>query len=186
MTTQLITVDTSVVAKLGTIDALNKHITSVLARHEDTKDITLEYSDTESNSLSQVMRRNWEKRPDMQGDKNKTKRTNEMRALKAVFIAEGINDLIEAWFHYNGYQRRFTGTSKVTAKGTGGIGGMQFVPPASQGDKVGTQAKELESSVKTGRVEAALKALLGDKAGRIVELKNGDVTVEDLMESIKE
>lgn len=188
MSVELIKIDATPVAKIIGIEALNDHLNSVLKRHDGTKAITLEYSETEANSLSQLMKRNWKTRGvDDDSAKSKALRTNEMRALRAVFIAEDLNRLIEAWFHYNGYQPRFEGTSKVSAKGTsGGIGTMKFVPPNSQGDKVGVEARELASSVKAGRTVEALKALLGDKAHRIVDLQNGDITVDQLVSEVKE
>jgi hypothetical protein len=118
-------------------------------------------------------------------DAHKAMRTNEMRSLKAVFIAEGINELIQAWFKYANYQPRFTGTSKVGAKGnTGGVGTIQFVPPTSQGDKVGKEAAELADAVKAGRATTALQRLYGEQ--KVREFQAGEITIEQLLEEKSE
>lgn len=167
----------SLVDTLTGEDKLSAYINEVLKRHAGTKLITFSFKEGESNTLSNVMKRNWTARNWMD-EGHKKHRTAEMAALKAVFIAENINDLIEAFYAKNNYQRRWNGADKS------GIGTMKFYPEGKQEDKVGKAASELADAVKNGRTTEMLKRLMGDQAHRIVDLQNGDVTVEQLEELV--
>jgi hypothetical protein len=167
----------NLVATLDSIDALSEHINKVLKRHAGTRLIKFSFVEGESNTLSNVMKRDWKARH-WDDEAHKKARTAEMAALKAVFIAENLNDLIEAFYAKFNYQRRWTGADKS------GIGTIKFYPEAKQTDKVGTAAQELADAVKAGRTSEALKRLLGDQAHRVVDLQNGDIEVEQLVELV--
>lgn len=159
MTNSLITIDTQVT----TMDLLNEHIAGTIARYSDTKHMTLVYSEPKEDdkgfaipmTLSQVVKRDQDARGmSNEGAKAKAARKVEFDAVKAIFINEGINDMIEALLRYLGYQNRFTGYSKS------GVATFQLLPPWKQNDGVGKKAKALAVETRTVALERREEILL--------------------------
>jgi hypothetical protein len=157
------------------VDRIGEYINKVLSAHDSTKHVELDWKAPEGKStdepmtLNQLVKRSQDKRKlgmvNGQVDKDGAKlRRTEFNAVRAVFILEGLNDLIEAGLRKVGYQPRFQGAGK-DGKAT-----MHFVPPAKQDDVVGKTAKELSESLGAVRMKKALIALYGaEKAERIAQ-----------------
>jgi hypothetical protein len=142
MNTEIIKFDTQVT----TMDLLNAHIAKTLARYTDTKHMNLVYSEPKENdkgfvvpmTLSQVVKRDQDARGmSNEGGPAKKARKVEFDSVRAIFINEKLNDMVEALLRYLGYQNRFTGYTK------GGVATFQMLPPWKQNDAVGKKADSL-------------------------------------------
>jgi hypothetical protein len=157
------------------VEKIGKYINRVLAAHESTKNVVLDWAPpsekgTEPMTLNQLVKRSQDKRRvgmDANGtiskEGAKTRRT-EFNSVRAVFILEGLNDLIEAGLRKLGYQPRFQGAGK-DGKAT-----MHYIAPHKQDDVVGKRATELAATLGASRMKKALIALYGEeKAERIAQ-----------------
>jgi hypothetical protein len=163
MTNQIISIATEVTS----MDLLNAHIAKTLARYNDTKHMNLVYSEPKEDdkgfvvpmTLSQLVKRDQDARGlSNEGAPAKKVRKTEFDAVKAIFINEGINDLIEALLRYLGYQNRFAGYSKS------GVATFQMLPKWKQNDVVGKKSTALAIETKTIALERREEVLLAREA----------------------
>lgn len=149
MTTDLITVDYSAVQNFETIDALYAHINSALAKYPDLSKLTFKWE--KGKSLSKMV----SEAQDAAGIEKKA-RTEQFRRIRAIFVNEGINDLIEAVYRKLGAKAQFAGVTKT------GIGNFKFVPQTlwnGKTDAVLKQAATMASETKSAKTVESVKAL---------------------------
>jgi hypothetical protein len=183
MTNNIIKFDgTGALANIQQVDDLNTYINDVLARYDATKGVKLNWqpftedaAKREAQSLTKLVSASQDARGLGKTSKEeKSKRTEEFRAVRGVFINEGLNDLIEAFFRKLGYQTRFTGIAK------NGTGNVQFVPPtAAAKDAVGKAAGKLKADQGAANLAAFLQNK-GITAAQLQAIKSGDRDVVDI------
>jgi hypothetical protein len=173
MSNSIIKFDATTLANINTIDDVNAHINKVLASYDATKNVVLDWEapsedKPEPMTLSKLVAKSQDGRLSKESKEGKAARTAEFRAIKAIFINEGINDLIEGALRKLGYQARFEGASKT------GVATMKFVPPTKQNDVVGKAAGTMKGAMINARIRQALIEQIGKD--KVVELEESAVT----------
>jgi hypothetical protein len=177
MNNSIIKFDATKLATVNSINDVNAYINDVLSNYDATKDVVLDWEapseeKPEPMTLSKLVAKSQDGRLSKETKEGKAARTAEFRAVRAIFINEGLNDLIEGALRKLGYQARFEGASKT------GVATMKFVPPTKQNDPIGKKAAELVSAMKSAKVRAALVAQIG--ADKVIELETSAVTVTSI------
>jgi hypothetical protein len=151
MANSLITVDysDSTLASFKSIDALYDYINQSLSKYSDLANLTFKWE--RGKSLSKMVT----EAQDGAGIA-KAARAAQFKRIRAIFVNEGINDLIEAVYRKLGAKSQFAGVTKT------GIGNFKFVPPTlanGKQDAVLKVAESMAAEVKSTKTNEQIKAL---------------------------
>lgn len=178
----LIAIDQNQLATIETLEAVNEHINTTLGRYN----INLQINWKQGLGFSKMFNEACDK---ASFTSVKKERSTLFKKVQAVFVREGLNDLIEATMRKFGYQARFGGSTK-----TGDVT-MKFVPSSkTQGEKLDPVSKVVNSladeAAQAARIQnAEAKALeAGARAAKLAQVlkdKYGVVDIEAEVTSVE-
>jgi hypothetical protein len=137
----LINIDRNELTNIDSLEAVNQYINSTLGRYNIALEIDWKLGVGFSKMVVEAQ--------DRAGfSKDKRDRSAQFKKVQAIFINEGLNNLIEAVMRKFGYQPRFGGSTKA------GVVSMKFVPEhKTQGEKADPVAK-VANQMLTDKVQA--------------------------------
>jgi hypothetical protein len=170
----LITIDRNELNAIDTLDRVNEHINAKLKQYDVPVTINWRAGLGFSKMATEAF--------DAAGfTKDKKERTAMFKRIQAIFINEGLNDLIEAAMRKFGYQPRFGGSTKA------GVVSMKFVPEHKlHGEKADPVAKVANAMVdeqaKVLRIQAAEQRALenGQRAAKLAQVLKDKFGVVDI------
>ena len=147
----LITVDhdNATLSAFESVDAVYSYINEALGKYTDLANMTFKWE--KGKSLSKMV----SEAQDGIGVEKKA-RAEQFRRIRAIFINEGINDLLEAVFRKFGAKAVFGSVSKT------GVASFRFIPPTLANGKVDAvikQANAMQTETRSKRMEQTAKAL---------------------------